>query len=54
MRLLQQFDSFALAPEAQPEGSLPPPAWREGTGRERVERIWPAYAMTLYVKVGRV
>lgn len=51
VRLLQEFDTFSLAPEAQPHGSLPPASWKEGRGRERIEKIWPAYAMTLFVKV---
>ncbi|TCD71088.1 hypothetical protein EIP91_000180 [Steccherinum ochraceum] len=52
VRLLQQFDTFTLAPEFQPEGSLPPAAWKEGTGRKPIEQIRPAYALTLYVKGG--
>lgn len=52
VRLLQQFDTFTLAPEAQPAGSLPPQQWQyDGVSREPVERIWPAYALTLYAKV---
>lgn len=54
VRLLQEFDTFSLAPEAQPHGSLPPPSWKEGRGRERIEKIWPAYAMTLFVKVSSI
>ncbi|KAG5652107.1 hypothetical protein H0H81_006281 [Sphagnurus paluster] len=52
VRLLQHFDRFTLAPEVQPAGSLPPPEWKERTGRQAIEKIWPAAAMTLYVKVG--
>ncbi|KAF5370503.1 hypothetical protein D9615_010334 [Tricholomella constricta] len=52
VRLLQQFDRFTLAPEVQPEGSLPPPEWKERNGRQAIEKIWPAAAMTLYVKGG--
>ncbi|KAI0086757.1 cytochrome P450 [Irpex rosettiformis] len=51
VRLLQEFDTFTLAPEAQPEGSLPPPHWLHGTGREPKERVFPQYALTLFVKV---
>jgi hypothetical protein len=50
-RLLQQFSSFTLASEHQPEGSLPPPEWKERTGRQAIERIWPSNAFTLYIKV---
>ena len=51
VRLLQQFDRFTLALEAQPEGSLPPPEWKRRKGRQATEKIWPSCAMTLYVKV---
>ena len=51
VRLLQQFDTFTLAPEFQPEGSLPPADWKNGQGRKTIEQIRPAYALTLYVKV---
>ncbi|KIK65139.1 hypothetical protein GYMLUDRAFT_39531 [Collybiopsis luxurians FD-317 M1] len=52
VRLLQQYDTFTLAPEAQPEGSLPPPEWKERKGRQAEEKIWPAAALTLFVKGG--
>ncbi|KAG6908239.1 hypothetical protein DXG01_005632 [Tephrocybe rancida] len=51
VRLLQKFDRFTLAPEVQPAGSLPPREWKERKGRQRVEEVWPAVAMTLYVKI---
>ncbi|KAJ7058564.1 cytochrome P450 monooxygenase CYP63 [Mycena amicta] len=52
VRLLQEFDTFTLAPEVQPAGSLPPPEWKSRRGRQAVERVWPAAAMTLFVKGG--
>lgn len=51
VRLLQQFDRVTLEKEYQPEGSMPPPEWKSRNGRQAVEQIWPAAAMTLYVKV---
>jgi cytochrome P450 len=51
VRLLQQFDTFSLATEAQPEGSLPPLEWKHRKGRQVDEKIWPAAALTLFVKV---
>ena len=51
IRLLQQFSSFSLAQEYQPEGSLPPPEWKGRKGRQAFEKIWPSNALTLYVKV---
>lgn len=52
VRLLQQFDRVTLEKEYQPEGSMPPPEWKSRNGRQAVEQIWPAAAMTLYVKGG--
>ena len=52
VKLLQQFDSFTLAPEFQPEGSLPPTTWKQKQGRQAIEKIWPSAALTLYVKGG--
>ena len=51
VRLLQQFDRFTLATEFQPEGSIPPPHWKDRKGRQSFEKIWPSAALTLYVKV---
>jgi len=48
---MQQFDTFALATDAQPQSSLPPPEWKYGRGRQAVEMIRPDAAMTLFVKV---
>ncbi|KAL1719911.1 cytochrome P450 [Schizophyllum commune] len=52
VRLIQRFDTFALASDAQPAGSLPPEEWKLREGRQRYERIWPSNAMTLFVKGG--
>lgn len=52
VRLLQQFDTFTLAPDYQPEGSAPPTSWKEKQGRQRIEKCWPAAALTLFVKGG--
>ncbi|KAI0076688.1 cytochrome P450 [Panus rudis PR-1116 ss-1] len=52
VRLLQQFDTFTLAPEFQPEGSLPPADWANGRGRTAIEKLRPAFALTLFVKGG--
>ncbi|TFY78365.1 hypothetical protein EWM64_g5647 [Hericium alpestre] len=45
-----EFDSVSLAPDAQPESTLPPETWKTGRGRQKVEKIWPSAAMTLFVK----
>ncbi|KAF8573587.1 cytochrome P450 [Ramaria rubella] len=50
--LLQRFQSFVLAPEYQPHGSLPPRDWLEGKGRQSIEKCWPASSVTLFVKGG--
>ncbi|KAF9004996.1 cytochrome P450 monooxygenase CYP63 [Cyathus striatus] len=52
VRLLQKFDSVTLLPEFQPEGSLPPPEWKERNGRQRIEQVWPSGALTLFIKGG--
>ncbi|KAJ7641311.1 cytochrome P450 monooxygenase CYP63 [Roridomyces roridus] len=52
VRLLQRFERFELAGECQPAGSEPPKEWKERKGRQRVEKIWPAAALTLFVKGG--
>ncbi|KAG6372704.1 cytochrome P450 monooxygenase CYP63 [Boletus reticuloceps] len=52
VRLMQQFDTFTLATDAQPQSSLPPPEWKCGRGRQAVEMIRPEAAMTLFVKSG--
>ncbi|KAG2155274.1 cytochrome P450 monooxygenase CYP63 [Suillus bovinus] len=52
VRLLQQFDTFTLATDAQPPSSLPPAEWKLGRGRQRVEMIYPDATMTLFVKGG--
>ncbi|KAG1748095.1 cytochrome P450 monooxygenase CYP63 [Suillus lakei] len=41
VRLLQQFDTFTLATDAQPPSSLPPAEWKLGRGRQRVETDLP-------------
>lgn len=53
VRLLQQFDGFELALEAQPEASRPPEEWKTREGRQAYEQVWPEAAMTLFIKVSR-
>ncbi|KZS95287.1 cytochrome P450 monooxygenase CYP63 [Sistotremastrum niveocremeum HHB9708] len=53
VRLFQEYDRFELTPEYQPAGSIPPDSWKtEGRGRAKIEKVWPASALTLYVKGG--
>ncbi|EGO22856.1 hypothetical protein SERLADRAFT_471322 [Serpula lacrymans var. lacrymans S7.9] len=52
VRLLQRFDTFTLATDAQPKSSLPPSEWKCGTGRKAVEMIRPEAAMTLFISGG--
>lgn len=51
MRLLQRFQSFALAPDFMPAGALPPAHWAGMPGRQGVEKIHPAINFTLHSKV---
>ncbi|TFK68916.1 cytochrome P450 monooxygenase CYP63 [Pluteus cervinus] len=52
VRMLQRFESFSLAPQLQPTGSLPPLEWKDRKGRQAFEKVWPSAALTLYVKGG--
>ncbi|CAE6427857.1 unnamed protein product [Rhizoctonia solani] len=47
-RLLQRIDSVELAPDAQPKETLPPSEWKNGTGRQVYEKVWPKHHLTLY------
>ena len=51
IRLLQVFDRFELRQGDAPPGSLPPPSWKNGPGRERIEKVWPQSSITLFAKV---
>jgi hypothetical protein len=53
VRLLQNFSSFALAPDAQPPASRPPQSWALDTDdiRKAREKIRPKNHLTLYVQV---
>ncbi|PCH33070.1 cytochrome P450 [Wolfiporia cocos MD-104 SS10] len=51
-RLMQKFSGFELVPEAIPEGAAPPPAWKNGKGRQRIEKVWPSTAFTAFIKGG--
>ncbi|KAI0935578.1 hypothetical protein AcV5_003967 [Taiwanofungus camphoratus] len=50
-RLLQKFAKIDLVPEALPEGARPPAEWKQGKGRQRIEKCWPSTAFTAFVKV---
>jgi len=51
VRLLQRFNSFSLAPDFMPAGSLPPAHWAGMPGRQGVEKIHPAINFTMHSKV---
>lgn len=49
IRFLQKFQRIELAPEAHPEGSLPPSSWKNGKGtRKEYEKVWPKATFTTY------
>ncbi|KAG8706591.1 hypothetical protein FRC08_000954 [Ceratobasidium sp. 394] len=52
VRLLQRIESIQLAPEAHPEGTLPPKEWQDGTGRKTFEKVWPRSHLTIYSNGG--
>lgn len=51
IRLLQQFDSMSLAPDAQAPDTLPPLSWAEAEGRKATEKIFPKIHLTMYAHV---
>ena len=52
VRFLQAFGGIELAPDAQPEGSLPPPTWALAEGdRKSKERVCVKSHLTIYAKV---
>ncbi|KIJ66961.1 hypothetical protein HYDPIDRAFT_26376 [Hydnomerulius pinastri MD-312] len=52
IRLLQNFTSMSLAPEAQTPDSLPPAAWAEAEGRKGTEKFFPKMHLTMYAHGG--
>ncbi|KAH7926999.1 cytochrome P450 [Leucogyrophana mollusca] len=52
IRLLQNFSSISLAPDAQDPATLPPAEWAKGEGRQAIERFRPRAHLTLYAKGG--
>ncbi|KAG9128415.1 hypothetical protein FRC07_013755 [Ceratobasidium sp. 392] len=51
-RLLQRVASISLAPDAQPEDTLPPASWAGCPGRKGIGKIWPKSHITMYVAGG--
>ncbi|QRV88399.1 cytochrome P450 family protein [Ceratobasidium sp. AG-Ba] len=52
VRLLQRIESISLAPEAHPEGTLPPEEWKHEAGRKSIEKVWPKSHLTIYSNGG--
>ncbi|KZP21731.1 cytochrome P450 [Athelia psychrophila] len=52
IRLLQNFDSFALDSEAQPAATRPPASWAGQPGRKGTEKFWPKMHLTMYAHGG--
>lgn len=53
VRLLQNFSSVTLAPDAQPPESKPPALWKSFGGRQGKEKITPKSHVTIYAYVSR-
>ncbi|KAF9512803.1 hypothetical protein BS47DRAFT_1393957 [Hydnum rufescens UP504] len=49
IRLLQHFNAFSFAPDAQPEDSLPPEEWKSMVGRQALEKFALTAAHSLKV-----
>ncbi|KAF9487380.1 cytochrome P450 monooxygenase pc-1 [Pleurotus eryngii] len=53
IRLLQNFDSFTLAEDAQPPSTQPPAHWKETLGmRKAIEKFYPKVNLTMYANGG--
>ncbi|KAF9523245.1 cytochrome P450 monooxygenase pc-3 [Crepidotus variabilis] len=52
VKLMQRFENFKLAPDAQPANSKPPAHWAQGDARQAKEKIWPQSSLTMSVKGG--
>ncbi|TFY61812.1 hypothetical protein EVG20_g6918 [Dentipellis fragilis] len=52
VRLLQKFEKFELARDAQPPASLPPSEWKGAKGRKGIEQVFPASSVTMFIKGG--
>ncbi|KAH7907492.1 cytochrome P450 [Hygrophoropsis aurantiaca] len=52
IRLLQNFTSITLAPDAQDPATHPPPEWAKEEGRQAYEKFIPRAHLTLYSKGG--
>ncbi len=50
IRLLQQFSSFELVQDANPE-SVPPPGWAKCKGSNGQDKVWIKAHLTMYIKV---
>ncbi|KAF4588561.1 hypothetical protein EYR40_010114 [Pleurotus pulmonarius] len=54
IRLLQNFDSFTLAEDAQPPSTRPPAHWKESHGtRKAIEKFYPKVNLTMYANSGQ-
>ncbi|KAH7927164.1 cytochrome P450 [Leucogyrophana mollusca] len=52
IRLLQNFSTITLVPEAQDPKTYPPAEWANGQGRQAIERFHPKSHLTLYAEGG--
>ncbi|EGO01601.1 hypothetical protein SERLA73DRAFT_176994 [Serpula lacrymans var. lacrymans S7.3] len=52
IRLLQNFSSMELAPEAQSPETRPPVAWAQSEGRKATEKFYPKMHLTMYAHGG--
>ena len=52
IRLLQAFDTITLAQDAQPPESRPLASWRQASGTQSTDKLWPKSHLTLYSHMG--
>lgn len=53
IRLLQQFSSFELVQDANPE-CIPPPGWAKSKGSDGKDKAWIKAHLTIYAKVSNL
>ncbi|KAH7882562.1 cytochrome P450 [Phlebopus sp. FC_14] len=52
IRLLQNFTSISLAPEAHAPETLPPAAWAKAEGRKAKEKVMPVAHLNMHIRGG--
>lgn len=54
IKLLQKFESFEMALDAQPASATPPASWKDAPGRQAHEKIMPVLHLAMSIKVSAI